>query len=117
MEKGTVLAQLDGRCKGYFLYGQNPAVGSANAKMQRKGMANLDWLVVRDMMMIESATWWKDGPDDPYARVLKIEPVTAELWDGPSNSLVAAYEFAKARITGEKPLLGENRKTTGRMGN
>ncbi|MEN3309239.1 MAG: formate dehydrogenase major subunit, partial [Micromonosporaceae bacterium] len=31
----TVLAQLAGRCKGYFLFGENPAVGSANAKMQR----------------------------------------------------------------------------------
>ena len=59
----TVLAQLDGTCKGYFLFGQNPAVGSANARMQRQGMANLDWLVVRDMVMIESATWWKDGPE------------------------------------------------------
>ena len=57
----TVLAQLDGICKGYFLFGQNPAVGSANARMQRKGMANLDWLVVRDLVMIESATWWKTG--------------------------------------------------------
>jgi formate dehydrogenase major subunit len=59
----TVLAQLNGTCKGYFLFGQNPAVGSANARMQRLGMANLDWLVVRDLVMIESATWWKDGPE------------------------------------------------------
>ena len=43
--------------------GENPAVGSANAKMQRLGMANLDWLVVRDFSLIESATWWKDGPE------------------------------------------------------
>ena len=34
----------------------------------------------------------------------------------PSSSLVAAYEFAKARITGEKPFLGENRKKTVPMG-
>jgi general stress protein 26 len=60
--------------------------------------------------------WWKGGPDDPNARVLRIEPITAELWDGPSNSLVAAYEFAKARMTGEEPNLGENRKKTVRMG-
>ena len=59
----TVLEQLNGRCKGYFLFGQNPAVGSANARMQRLGMANLDWLVVRDMTMIESATWWQNGPE------------------------------------------------------
>ncbi len=59
----TVLTQLAGVCKGYFLFGQNPAVGSANARMQRLGMANLDWLVVRDLVMIESATWWKNGPE------------------------------------------------------
>ena len=59
----TVEKQLKGECKGYFLMGENPAVGSANAKAQRMGMANLDWLVVRDFSLIESATWWKDGPE------------------------------------------------------
>jgi formate dehydrogenase major subunit len=59
----TVLNQIDGTCKGYFLFGENPAVGSANGKMQRLGMATLDWLVVRDFSLIESATWWKNGPE------------------------------------------------------
>ena len=26
-------------------------------------MAKLDWLVVRDFSLIESATWWQDGPE------------------------------------------------------
>ena len=55
--------------------------------------------------------WWK-GPDDPDVCVLRVKPVTAELWDGPASKAVAIYEFAKARITGEKPNLGENRKVT-----
>ncbi len=59
----TVLAQLAGDCSGYFLFGENPAVGSANGRLQRLGMAKLDWLVVRDFSLIESATWWKDGPE------------------------------------------------------
>ena len=59
----TVMAQLAGNCKGYFLYGENPAVGSANAKLQRLGMAKLDWQVVLDFSLTESATWWKDGPE------------------------------------------------------
>jgi formate dehydrogenase major subunit len=59
----TVMAQIEGTCTGYFLLGENPAVGSANAKMQRLGMANLDWLVVRDFQLIESATFWADGPE------------------------------------------------------
>jgi general stress protein 26 len=60
--------------------------------------------------------WWPGGPEDKYVRVLRLEPARAELWDGPSSSLVAAYEFAKARATGEKPNLGENRKVTIDMG-
>jgi len=55
--------------------------------------------------------WW-DGPSDPNARVLRVAPKTAELWDGPSSSAVAAFEFAKARLTGAEPNLGENRKVT-----
>jgi formate dehydrogenase major subunit len=58
-----VLDMIDGKIKGYFLLGQNPAVGSAHGKAQRLGMANLDWLVVRDLYMIESATFWKDSPE------------------------------------------------------
>ncbi len=59
----TSLLQMEGVCRGYFLMGENPAVGSANARVQRLGMAGLEWLVVRDFSMIESATWWKDGPE------------------------------------------------------
>lgn len=55
--------------------------------------------------------WWS-GPDDPNVRVLVLTPSLAELWDGPSSSLVTAYEMTKAKLTGEKPNLGENRKTT-----
>jgi formate dehydrogenase major subunit len=58
-----VLDMIDGKIKGYFLLGQNPAVGSAHGKAQRLGMANLDWLVVRDLFMIESATFWKNSPE------------------------------------------------------
>jgi general stress protein 26 len=58
--------------------------------------------------------WW-DGPDDPNVCVLRVTPVTAELWDGPASKTVAVYEIAKARLTGEKPNLGENRKVTVRM--
>jgi general stress protein 26 len=58
--------------------------------------------------------WW-NGPNDPNVCVLRVRPVTAELWDGPASKMVAAFEFAKARLTGDKPNLGENRKVTVRM--
>ena len=58
--------------------------------------------------------WWR-GPNDPDVCVLRVKPITAELWDGPASKAVAIFEFAKARLTGAKPKLGENRKVTVRM--
>ena len=55
------------------------------------------------------------GPSDPNVCLLRIEPSTAELWDGPASAVVTAFEFAKARLTGEEPKLGENRKVTVKM--
>jgi formate dehydrogenase major subunit len=75
----TVEAQREGVCKGYFLVGENPAVGSAHAKAQRMGMANLDWLVVRDFNLIESATWWKDGPEIESGE-LRTEDIGTEVF-------------------------------------
>ena len=55
--------------------------------------------------------WW-NGPDDPNVCVLRVTPLTAELWDGPASKAVAAFEFVKALLIGGEPNLGENRKVT-----
>jgi formate dehydrogenase major subunit len=60
---GATLAMLDGRMKGYFLLGENPAVGSANSRLHRLALAKLDWLVVRDLVEVESASFWYDSPE------------------------------------------------------
>jgi Pyridoxamine 5'-phosphate oxidase like len=57
-------------------------------------------------------TMWWHGPDDPNVCLLRITPITAELWDGPASKAVAVFEFLKSRLTGQPPNLGENRKIT-----
>ena len=96
----TVMAQIDGRCRGYFLAGENPAVGSANAKMQRLGMANLDWLVVRDFSLIESATWWKDGPEIETGE-LRTEDIGTEVFFFPA----AAHTEKSGSLTNTQRML------------
>jgi len=59
----TMLDMADGKVNGFFVMGENPAVGSANGRLHRFAMAELDWLVVRDLVEIETATFWKDGPE------------------------------------------------------
>jgi formate dehydrogenase major subunit len=96
----TVMAQIDGTCQGYFLVGENPAVGSANARMQRLGMANLDWLVVRDFSLIESATWWKDGPETESGE-LRTEDIGTEVFFFPA----AAHTEKNGSFTNTQRLL------------
>ncbi len=79
----TVMEQIAGRVKGYILFGQNPAVGSANSRMQRLGMSKLDWLVVRDFSLIESATWWKDGPEIESGE-MRTEDIGTEVFFFPA---------------------------------
>ena len=61
--QGYWLEMADGRMDGLFVMGQNPAVGAPNAALERRALANLEWLVVRDMVEVETATFWKDSPE------------------------------------------------------
>ena len=59
----STLGMLDHEVKGYIVVGQNPAVGSANSGLHRKALAELEWLVVRDVVEIETAAFWYDSPE------------------------------------------------------
>jgi formate dehydrogenase major subunit len=69
----TSYAMLDGKVKGYFLFGQNPAAGSTNSRMQRKALEQLDWMVVRDLYEVESAAFWHRGPEPVDPSQIKTE--------------------------------------------
>ncbi len=83
----TVMAMFDDVVEGYFLLGQNPAVGSAHGRMQRLGMSHLKWLVVRDFNLIESATFWKDGPEIATGE-LRTQDIGTEVFFFPAASHV-----------------------------
>lgn len=69
----TSYQMLDGKIKGYFLLGQNPAAGSTNSRMQRRALAQLDWMVVRDLYEVESAAFWHKGPEPVDPSQIKTE--------------------------------------------
>jgi formate dehydrogenase major subunit len=83
----TTMDMIDGKVYGYFLLGQNPAVGSSHGRMQRLALANLDWVVVRDLAMIESATFWKDAPEVETGEIVP-EQCRTEVFFFPAASHV-----------------------------
>jgi len=81
----TAMAMLEDEVEGYFLFGQNPAVGSAHGHLQRMAMSHLKWLVVRDLNLIESATYWKDAPEIATGE-LATEQIGTEVFFLPAAS-------------------------------
>ena len=74
---------LDGEMEGMFLMGQNPAVGAQNARLERKALSKLKWLVVRDLVEIESASFWYDSPEIERGE-LKTGEIATEVFFFPA---------------------------------
>jgi formate dehydrogenase major subunit len=55
------MSMVDGVMQGQFILGQNPVVGAVNSDLVERGLARLDWLVVRDFAMTETADFWQKG--------------------------------------------------------
>ena len=59
----TVADMADGAVKGYFVMGENPVVGTVNGSLHREGLRALEWLVVRDFQLTETAEFWREAPE------------------------------------------------------
>ena len=82
-----MMRMLDGGVEGFFVMGQNPAVGSQHAGLQRRALAKLKWLVVRDLAEIETATFWRDSPEVQSGE-LRPEQIETEVFLMPAASHV-----------------------------
>jgi formate dehydrogenase major subunit len=69
----------DGKLEGLFVMGQNPAVGASNARLERKALAKLKWLVVRDMVETETASFWYASPEAERGE-LSPETIATEVF-------------------------------------
>ncbi len=75
-------AMANGDIKGMFVWGMNPAVGAPSAKMIRKALAQLDWMVAIDLWETETSAFWQKeagvNPADIKTEVFLL-PAAASL--------------------------------------
>jgi len=83
------VAMNEGRVKGLLCIGQNPAT-SLNASVERKGLARLEWLVVKDNWLTETATFWQNSPEITRGQ-LRSQDIGTEVFFFPAAQ-VAEYE-------------------------
>jgi formate dehydrogenase major subunit len=82
-------AMADGHVKGMLCIGQNPAT-SLHASLERKGLGRLEWLVVKDNWLTETATFWQHAPEVKSGQV-KPADIKTEVFFFPSSQ-IAEYE-------------------------
>ena len=59
-----MFGMVDSAIKGLFVLGENFAVGGPASILERNALRNLDWCVVRDPFLVETAQFWQmDGVD------------------------------------------------------
>jgi len=75
-----------GKIKGFLCMGQNPAVGGLNARFERKALAKLDWMLVRDFFETETAAFWRNSPEIKSGE-LKAADIKTEVFFLPSASV------------------------------
>ncbi len=85
----VMAAMAEGKVKGMLCVGQNPAT-SLNGSAQRAAMRKLDWLVVKDNWLTETAMAWKNGPEIENGSV-KVEDIETEVFFFPATQ-IGEYE-------------------------
>jgi formate dehydrogenase major subunit len=76
------VAMAKGHVKGMLCIGQNPAT-SINASLERQGLRNLQWLVVKDNFITETASFWNKAPEI-VSKDIKPEEIQTEVFLFPS---------------------------------
>ncbi len=90
-----------GRIKGFLADGQNPAVGGPNAKLARAAMQKLDWLVVVDIFLTETAEVWKTpgtNPRDVGTEVFFIPAAPAAEKDGSLTNTMRLIQWHQKAV-------------------
>ena len=73
------LEMADGKMEGLFVMGDNPAVAGPNSGLERRALAKLKWLVVRDLVEIETASFWYDSPEVKRGEI-RTEDIQTEVF-------------------------------------
>jgi len=91
----------NGVIKGFLADGQNPAVGGPNAKLARAAMQRLDWLVVVDIFLTETAEVWKapgTNPKDVKTEVFFLPAAPAAEKDGSLTNTMRIIQWHERAV-------------------
>src|SRR5688500_9080788 len=92
------VAMNEGKVRGMFCIGQNPAT-SLNAKLEREALRKLQWLVVKDNWVHETANFWQTAPEVKSGEVRPAD-IKTEVFFFPSAQVAETEGRSEERRVG-----------------
>jgi general stress protein 26 len=88
----------------------NVAFASRGAWVSLAGRATIvdDRDKIHELWNSSVEAWFPGGPDSPDVGLLRVDPDSAECWDSPGGRLASVAAYAKAKVTGGRPDVGES---------
>lgn len=95
---------LDNSMKFMYIVGQNPMVTSPNLNLVHEGFCKLDMLVVNDLFMTETASFWEKPGVDPSTIDTEVIFLPAASFLEKEGTLTNSGRLVQWRYTGIKPV-------------
>jgi general stress protein 26 len=93
-----------------------PAVGvalsSSSSWVSVSGTAEIvhDGARAKELWNSAVEAWFPEGPEDENIVLIKVHAEGAEYWDSAGSRITTLLSYAKSKVTGQRPDLGENER-------
>lgn len=95
MDKGLI--------KGFFAWGQNPAVSSTNALKVRRALGKLDWMVTVNLWDTETSSFWRREGVDPAEIATEVFMLPCAASVEKEGSITNSGRWAQWRYKAAEP--------------
>ncbi len=95
MDKGSI--------KGFFAWGQNPAVSSTNALKVRRALGKLDWMVTVNLWDTETSSFWRREGVDPTSIATEVFMLPCAASVEKEGSITNSGRWAQWRYKAVEP--------------
>ncbi|MBY6707303.1 pyridoxamine 5'-phosphate oxidase family protein [Rhodococcus sp. BP-241] len=84
--------------------------GTSWVSLSGRASVVLDDAKKKDLWSQGVAAWFENGPESDEVVLIRVESEGAEFWSAPGSKVSTLIAYAKSRITGDKPDVGDNEK-------
>lgn len=82
--------------------------GSSWVSLAGRGAIVHDRAKIDELWNAGVEAWFPEGKDGSDVALLRVDPDSAEYWDAPGGRVASAIAYAKSKVTGDRPDVGDS---------